>query len=251
MLRGGGEGDLKLLHLASSAVSKTKLRALEARCKRVRDDIDGMAHPWFVEFAGMPRSGKSSCISIIEHFLRRNGFSVLAPFEGARHAPQALRDDLVLYNTWTATYAIRQILEGVYFRSPGKYHFVLLDRGLFDATAWFHLLEARKTIAVADRRALNRVLRLDAWRKYVKLIFVFVVKPKTALARELEHKLSTKPGLVLEASFLKELRKAYAIATECYAEDFPLYKVQTDGLTEQQVAHGVIDEIFRAVENRT
>lgn len=41
------------------------------------------SRPLFVEFAGTPKSGKSTCIDTVNHFFRRSGYKVLAPTEGA------------------------------------------------------------------------------------------------------------------------------------------------------------------------
>jgi hypothetical protein len=69
-----------------------RIAALDARCESVKNKIAGFASPWFVEFAGMPRAGKSGCISIVTHYLRRQKFSVFAPSEGASRLPDFVRN---------------------------------------------------------------------------------------------------------------------------------------------------------------
>ena len=39
--------------------------------------------PVFIEFAGTPKSGKSTCIDTVSHFFRRTGYKVLAPNRGS------------------------------------------------------------------------------------------------------------------------------------------------------------------------
>ena len=91
--------------------------------------------PFFVEFAGTPKSGKSSCIEIVRHFFRRVGFRILAPTEGAsRRTPYYLKNNLPAFNTWSASYALTHVLEGKY-DAEDRYQIALLDRGLFDALA--------------------------------------------------------------------------------------------------------------------
>jgi putative protein kinase ArgK-like GTPase of G3E family len=59
--------------------------------------------PIFVEFAGTPKSGKSTCIDTINHFFRRVGYKVLAPTEGAsKRTPYYLKENLVAFNAWSA-----------------------------------------------------------------------------------------------------------------------------------------------------
>jgi putative protein kinase ArgK-like GTPase of G3E family len=51
--------------------------------------------PRFIEFAGTPKSGKSTCIDTVSHFFRRNGYKVLTPTEGAsKRTPYYLKENL-------------------------------------------------------------------------------------------------------------------------------------------------------------
>jgi hypothetical protein len=206
-----------------------------------------------VEFAGLPRAGKSGCIASVEHLLRRNGFSVLTPFEGAGRAPEHLKDDLVAYNAWTALYAIQQILEGSSRSqkdSRRQFDVVLLDRGLFDATAWLHLFEARGQLEDAEHReTFTDFLRLRKWLSLVRQVFVFFCSPPTALERELRGKISAKPGRVVSPEFLGELRAAYEKACGCYEDDFDIATLETDGADPRAVAYVVASRIFDAVES--
>lgn len=92
------------------------------------------SRPLFVEFAGTPKSGKSTCIDTVSHFFRRLDYKVLAPTEGAsKRTPYYLKKNLVAFNAWSASYALTHILEGRY--GSDEYHIVILGRGLFDALA--------------------------------------------------------------------------------------------------------------------
>ena len=69
----------------------------------------------FIEFSGTPKSGKSTCIEIVAHFFRRLDFKVLAPAEGAsRRTPYYLKEDWMAFNTWSASYALMHVLEGLH-----------------------------------------------------------------------------------------------------------------------------------------
>jgi predicted ATPase len=227
------------------------LRALEERCARIKETLAEFASPWVVEFAGLPRAGKSGCIASIEHLLRRNGLSVLTPSEGAGRAPEHLKSDLVAYNAWTATYAIQQILEGSVrsARDPSRqYEIVLLDRGLFDAAAWLHLFESRGQLEEGYRKTCTEFLRLQKWSALVRQVFVFFCSPAEALRRELHGKLSDKAGIVVSEAFLNELRPANEQACERYGDAFEIATVQTDGADVQTVAYAVAQHIFEAID---
>ena len=119
--------------------------------------------PVFVEFSGTPKSGKSTCIEIVRHFFRRLGYNVLAPAEGAsRRTPYYLKDHLMAFNTWSASYALMHILEGLH--GSDSYDLAILDRGLFDALAWFEKLAAGGDISPEVRDQVQNFLQIKAWR---------------------------------------------------------------------------------------
>lgn len=226
-----------------------QVRSLETQCSRVLECLSRFAAPWVIEFAGLPRSGKTGCIGIVEHLLRRNNFAVLTPAEGARNAPEHLKDDLIAYNAWTATYAIQQILEGATRSSRSRYYnVVLLDRGLFDATAWFHFLEKRGNLDEQQRKTWAKFLRSPKWAAYLKQVFFFQCNTRTALSRELEEKLTTQKGLVLAEDFLSDLNEAYNVACECYGEEFEVNHIETDTPSRKAIAYMVAKTIFDGIE---
>jgi hypothetical protein len=225
------------------------IRALEERCPKILQCLEGFAAPWVIEFAGSPRSGKSGCIATIEHLLRRNNFAVLAPREGAGNVPERLAHDLVAYNAWTATYAIQQILVGSARSEKDRYYnVVILDRGLFDATAWFHLLERNGKLDKKQRRLWTQFLRSRRWSGLLKQVFFFYCREKTSMRRELEGKLSNKHGRVLSADFLGPLRTAYQQALDCYKDDFEINRITTDSVSTQSVAYAVAKTMFDSIE---
>lgn len=178
-----------------------------------------MCRPLFVEFAGTPKSGKSTCIDTVNHFFRRQGYKVLAPTEGAsKRTPYYLKDDYVAFNAWSATYALTHILEGRY--GTDEYHIVILDRGLFDALAWFELLKENGDITSEDCSAIHRFLLVGHWRELVDMVFLFQTDPATSLERENRNKLIEEPGRAMNPDFLGDLNAAYNTTRTQYADDF-------------------------------
>ena len=207
--------------------------------------------PLFVEFAGTPKSGKSTCIDTVSHFFRRCGYNVLAPTEGAsKRTPYYLKEDLVAFNAWSATYALTHILEGRY--GSDDYHLVIMDRGLFDALAWFELLREKGNIGSEDCDAIQQFLLVGRWQSLVDMVFLFQTDPTTSLNRENRDKLIEEPGRAMNPEFLRDLNRAYQAISEKYAAQFgSLYTVNTsdDGerttpqSTAFEVATKVIDQL--------
>ena len=209
------------------------LPALQNRAQEVLADLmeNPRDRPIFVEFSGTPKSGKSTCIDSVSHFFRRirlaaSGvaaerarFNILAPTEGAsRRTPAFLRDDLVAFNTWSASYALTHILEGRYHSD--RYHLAILDRGLFDALAWFQLLRMNGEISLDDMKKVHDFLLIDHWRSEVDAVFLFTADAETSLSRENEGKLIDAPGRAMNDEFISNLNEAYEIVREEYGGHF-------------------------------
>lgn len=170
--------------------------------------------PIFVEFAGTPKSGKSSCIDTVAHFFRREGFSVLAPTEGAsKRTPPFLKKDLLFYNAWAASYALAQMLEARYHSD--SYHLTLLDRGIFDAMVWFELVASGQIettgarIGPEDLEKISNFLMLAPWRELIDVVVFFKVDPATSMARENEGALIRKEGRAMNEPTLAALNETY------------------------------------------
>ena len=182
--------------------------------------------PIFVEFSGTPKSGKSTCIDIVSHFFRRAGFNVLAPTEGAsKRTPYYLRNDLVAFNTWSASYALTHILEGLYHSD--KYHLAILDRGLFDALAWFQLLESSGQITSEVRETIQNFISLEKWRSVIDAVFLFTADPTTSMERENADKLIDEPGRAMNPEFLEDLNRAYSEVRNSYGSEFKITDIDT------------------------
>lgn len=209
--------------------------------------------PVFVEFAGTPKSGKSSCIEIVRHFFRRCQFKVLAPAEGAsRRTPYYLKENLMAFNTWSASYALMHVLEGLH--GSDQYDLAILDRGLFDALAWFELLASQNLISLAERDDVQRFLQIDHWRSNIDAVFLFTADPETSMARENQDKLIEEPGQAMNPTFLHDLNTAYGDVRQRFADQFtrfvPIDTSESQGTSPTSTAAEVAEVILGIFDNR-
>ncbi len=215
-----------------------------------------LSRPLFVEFAGTPKSGKSTCIDTVNHFFRRLGYKVLAPTEGAsKRTPYYLKDDYVAFNAWSATYALTHILEGRY--GTDEYHIVILDRGLFDALAWFELLKENGDVTSEDCTAIQQFLLVGHWRELVDAVFLFHTDPATSLERENRNKLIDEPGRAMNPDFLQSLNGAYNTTRRQYSDKFSQFFIidtsqgqSTELSTAYTVAETILDQLSLKVADR-
>jgi len=86
-----------------------------------------------IEFAGLPKAGKTTAVNQLYSFLKRCGFGVKVVVERASVCP--IRDKRhATFNIWTAATTLAQLLE--YTQDPPRPDdpdIVVLDRGLFDS----------------------------------------------------------------------------------------------------------------------
>ena len=208
-------------------ITDDQLKKLEQKARDLKSELS-LERPVFVEFAGTPKSGKSTSIEIVNHFFRRVDFKVLAPAEGAsKRTPYFLKQDLVAFNAWSASYALNQILEGRY--GSDAYELVILDRGLFDACTWFEFLRIRGRVSDQECSAIQEFLLLERWREIVDIVFLFEADPDTALKRENADKLIAEFGTTMNPTFLEQLNRAYQTTREKYADQFNRFHVINTG----------------------
>ena len=231
------------------------LEELKGSAESVLADLESNppSRPVFVEFSGTPKSGKSTCIDIVSHFFRRiesgsNGkFRILAPTEGAsKRTPFYLKDNWVAFNTWSASYALTHILEGLHHSD--KYHLAILDRGLFDALVWFEVLEIQGNITISEKQRVQDFILIWHWRDVIDSVFLFTADPTTSMNRENQDKLIEEPGRAMNLDFLNTLNRAYETVRELYAGQFKnFYYLDTSentGSTVQSTAAQVTREIL-------
>ncbi|SRR6266487_75803 len=158
------------------------------------------------EFAGMPRSGKSTIVDIIGHFLKREGFSIQEYDGGSKHNP--LSDaDIGILNLVLAGQTVELIASAV--GSKTKAHKIyLLDRGLIDRFIFTEALLQEGKIDEVEAKRVYDFLTLPRLLKRIDGVFVFVTSPELALARENVNKLVKSSGEVMNEKFLTTLYTA-------------------------------------------
>lgn len=210
--------------------------------------------PLFVEFSGTPKSGKSNCIDIVTHFFRRAGFRIHAPSEGAsKRTPYYLKQDLVAFNTWSASYALQHVLQGLH--SPDNYDLAILDRGLFDALAWFELLQLKGDITVKERDQVQAFLCIDDWRNLIDLVLLITTDPETSLKRENQDTLTSEEGRAMNPETLQQLNTAYDSVKKRYSTEFsefrPIDTSAEAGTTPRSTASEAAALILDLLESKT
>jgi hypothetical protein len=182
--------------------------------------------PIIAEFAGSPKSGKSTTIDIVGHFFKRMGFRVWAPTEGAsKRTPYTLKDDLVAFNTWALNYAISELLVALHSREGQQ--LILMDRGPFDVLAWLGLLRQEGELEKEEYDTIAAYALHQKWISRIDRLYLFTADPAVSLERETRSKLTLREGRAMNPTRLAVLLQQYSELQEGILKGYPLKRVES------------------------
>jgi predicted NUDIX family phosphoesterase len=184
--------------------------------------------PVVVEFAGVPKAGKTSTLNQVQTFLKRCGFRTEIVVERASVCP--IRDKKHFnFNVWTACTTLAQILEKT--QEPPHVddpHILFLDRGLFDAICWLTMMERLARIRPEDRKIVEQFLRIDDWKKRISGVILMIASPEDSIYRE--HGLLPVEGArasIMNKEVLEQIKNTNLECQKKLEKDFYIFKVDT------------------------
>lgn len=241
--------------MAKKKATRTEIRKSE---RQVRGELlasqikEAVPKPIVIEFAGLPKAGKSSTLSNVQMFLKRCGFKTEVVVERASVCP--IKDKKhAHFNAWTACTTLAQILEKT--QDPPRSddaQILFLDRGVFDAICWFRVMERLCRVKGEDRKQIESFLRLDDWREKVTGVILMTAAPEDALRREkglLDF--IGNPGSIMNPEVLYQLRSIYDAAASELSNDFEVVRIDTSSPeldTPQKSAEHALDKILDMIE---
>ncbi len=192
------------------------LSALEKQISKIRPRLSEKRRPFIVEFAGTPKSGKTTTIGAVHQFLKRNGVVVRTFQERASVAP-LVDKGTAFFNTWVTCATLNGIIEAL---EDEKLDVLILDRGLFDGLVWIDWQEKTHRVSLAEADGFRSFVLTPRWRGLVDLVFVMHCDAETSLNREHAKQITLRRGAIMNASTLAQLREHYLEAAKRYKRDF-------------------------------
>ncbi|MDE2001499.1 MAG: hypothetical protein KGI60_02950 [Patescibacteria group bacterium] len=213
----------------------------------MRYDLEKIPRPFFIELTGSPSAGKTTVITELDKFFRRQGFRVWRPQEGAeviRHIPRTTPD----YNTRTGLYALSILLDESYRHG---YDIIIFDRAVFDAYGWMMYWEGKGLLTPEQRMIFQQFFLSDFWVHKIDMAYFMISSPEVAMQRELKIALSSKLGETTNPATVKTLVDRYMAAYTQLSPRFPqLRLMDTTHLGEQEMVAQVATEILDAMESK-
>jgi len=191
--------------LEKSQSVETVVASLEKQISQIRPRLFEKRRPFIIEFAGTPKSGKTTTISAVYQFLKRNEVIVRTFQERASVAP-LIDKGTAFFNTWVTCATLNGIIESL---EDEKLDVLILDRGLFDGLVWIDWQEKTHRVSKAEAITFRKFILTPRWRDLVDLVFVMHCAPKTSLEREYAKQITLQRGAIMNTATLSQLRKHY------------------------------------------
>lgn len=222
----------------------TEVAKLEQRVGTVRSVLQYAPRAFVMEFAGTPKSGKSTSVEAIRHFFSRHEFRVHVLVERASVCPIPMKGHL-FFNIWCAATMLAELLANV----DTDTDLIVVDRGLFDALVWLMLQRERGELTSEEAKTIEDFLLLERWRTLIDLAVVMNVAPDEAISRENSPRISPKPGSIMNPDVLSAISNSVTATVDRYRSKFrDIIVHSTSGETIRQsnvrLANEIIDHFL-------
>ncbi len=206
--------------------------------------------PIVIEFCGSPKSGKTSCISALNIFLKRNNFKTLLLTERASICPVPDKQN-PMFNIWTACAAITQLVD--YLSNKAKeVDVIIADRAIFDALCWFEWLLENDHLDFDNYNSLVNFLTMKKFRSIIDLIYVFEVSPQVSMLREYSCLLTRKSGSIMNVETLLSYNNAINVSVEKHGGKFAkIQNIDTSLIDQTRVGAEVTNIVMESLHDLT
>ena len=151
-----------------------------------------MTRDYFFEFAGMPKSGKTTVCDIVVHFLKRKGLRVSEYHGGGRYV-RIDKSSLTSLNLYLAIKAVEFVVTNVE-REKTQYRVFVMDRGLFDRRVFTRTLLDLKRIDSSEASTISNFLGMPKLTDYIDGVFLFERALTSAWKENTRTSSSSAPG---------------------------------------------------------
>lgn len=227
--------------------SSLQLRAETASLKFKKNS----RRPIVIEFAGVPKAGKTTTLNTIHGFLKRCGFRVETVIERASVCP--IRDKKHFnFNVWTACTSLSQILEKTQDPpSQSDPEILILDRGIFDALSWMSMMEKMERLRKEEREIIEKFLLISDWRKRIAGVIVMKADPEDAIERERGNLPVVGQGSIMNPEVIRQMAANTNRCIDRFRNQFKIFDVDTSkslGSTPAKTAEEVANIVLSIIE---
>lgn len=213
----------------------------------------GLRRPLVIEFCGTPKAGKTTTISALNIFLKRNEFKTVVIGEMASVCQIPNKTDF-FFNSWTLFSSMAEIIKQLAI-GENKTDIILIDRAIFDAICWFKWLLTNpiKNPYINKNQYetfSNFLVNTDMWTKHIDLVYIFKTDPSEALKREFAELLTTKSGSIMNLKVLESYNKSISEIKSHYENKFRnIQEYDTTKQDPNQVSYDVTHKVLNVLRD--
>lgn len=199
--------------------------------------------PLFVEFAGVPASGKTTTAARLQEYCTELGLEAVLMRESTEEMPHRELRGHWKYNAWNLFHTLARLIEVCgRTRVPDV---VILDRGVFDAVCWFDWLLKSERVPIELHEDLVRLTTSTDWCLGSDFVFVLDADYQTSLQRR-----RGSVGFVVNPIVFPVLTEIYSDQAGKSGQLWPhkfVCVVKTDELEPADVFNRVIEVVGDSV----
>jgi predicted NUDIX family phosphoesterase len=227
-----------------------KLEHLASEVYSLKQAI-GLRRPLLIEFCGSPKAGKTTSITSLNIFLKRNGFKTRVLTERASVCPVDSKTH-PFFNSWTLCAAMAEIVEHLSTRD--RFDIIIADRGIFDALCWFEWLNTNppENPYLDDKsyKAIQTFVLMDMWTHYLDLIYVFKSSPNISLDREFANLLTEEYGSIMNPKVLDGFNRSIDSAVQKFQGNFRIVQqMETSDISPSDLGYNVTHQILSILKD--
>lgn len=229
-------------NIENEIIDERKLRELAFE---IRNNIHELKHCFVIEFMGLPKSGKTTVIRLLSHYLRRNSINCYIVFERASVCPIKGKQSLS-FSIWNACSSLLKVLETS--NEPQK-TVIIFDRGIFDALVWMKTFSQINGIKTEEFETFIKFFTNQRWINHIDLLIHLKTTVEQSLLRENDDVLIDKPGSIMNFEVLKDYEENATLLKRQYSAIAKNYKEYDTTTTETKAnARRITIDVLKTIK---
>lgn len=169
----------------------------------IKSNIHELKRCFTIEFMGLPKSGKTTIIRLLSHYLRRNDINCYIIQERASLCPIKGKQRIE-FSIWNACSSLLKLLET--YEEPQK-TVIIFDRGIFDALVWIKTFALQNGISNDEFESIFNYFTNTRWITKIDLLIHLRTTVELSLQRENQDALIEKPGSIMNPEILTKYQE--------------------------------------------
>ena len=210
------------------------------------------AKPYVIEFAGTPRTGKTSILKNLEEFFRKGGFKVkvIEEFTTSKYFKEQFKPKMSYLPDWEYHIAIKDAVKAQLEEAvKHDYDVILVDRSINDRQVWNHRRYLKSKI--------DENIYLEAKEKFSKdskslidFLLVTYADSLTSVKRDYQNSLALEERKFINDANIEEYNFSLMSLHELFSDSVGDYVyIDTSEISKEEVTIKAVNLILTAMRN--